>query len=85
MAIATIAMSGIGDMNAWQLAAIALVAVGVVALGVTEATEDDELRAARQQASNHKYAKSLLRCFSRLPTASWMRRARLRTALCLKP
>ena len=55
-----IAMSGIGDMNAWQLAAIALVAVGVVALGVTEATEDDELRAARQQASNHKYAKSLL-------------------------
>ena len=60
VAIATIAMSGIGDMNAWQLAAIALVAVGVVALGVTEATEDDELRAARQQASNHKYAKSLL-------------------------
>ena len=53
-------MSGIGDMNAWQLAAIALVAVGVVALGITEATEDDELRAARQQASNHKYAKSLL-------------------------
>ena len=39
VAIATIAMSGIGDMNAWQLA---------------------ELRAARQQASNHKYAKSLL-------------------------
>ena len=38
----------------------ALVAVGVVALGITEATEDDELRAARQQASNHKYAKSLL-------------------------
>ena len=34
VAIATIAMSGIGDMNAWQLAAIALVAVGVVALGV---------------------------------------------------
>ena len=60
VAIATIAMSGIGDMNAWQLAAIALVAVGVVALGITEATEDDELRAARQQASNHKYAKSLL-------------------------
>ena len=58
--IATIAMSGIGDMNAWQLAAIALVAVGVVALGITEATEDDELRAARQQVSNHKYAKSLL-------------------------
>lgn len=33
VAIATIAMSGIGDMNAWQLAAIALVAVGVVGAG----------------------------------------------------
>ena len=47
-------------MNAWQLAAIALVAIGIIALGITEATEDDELRAARQQASNHKYAQSLL-------------------------
>ena len=60
VAIATIAMSGIGDMNAWQLAAIALVAVGVVALGITEATEDDELRAARQAEGNRKYAKSFL-------------------------
>ena len=60
VAILTIATAGIGDMNAWQLAAIALVAIGVIALGITEATEDDELRAARQQASNHKYAKSLL-------------------------
>lgn len=60
VAILTIATAGIGDMNAWQLAAIALVAIGIIALGITEATEDDELRAARQQASNHKYAKSLL-------------------------
>ena len=60
VAMATIAMSGVGDMNAWQLSAIALVAVGVIALGVIEATEDDELRAARQQASNRKYAKSAL-------------------------
>ena len=60
VAILTIATAGIGDMNVWQLVAIALVAIGVVALGITEATEDDELRAARQQASNHKYAKSFL-------------------------
>ena len=60
VAILTIATAGIGDMNVWQLVAIALVAIGVIALGITEATEDDELRAARQQESNHKYAKSLL-------------------------
>ena len=60
VAIATIAMSGIGDMNALQLLAIALVAVGVISLGVVEAREDDDLRAARQEASNHRYAKSWL-------------------------
>jgi drug/metabolite transporter (DMT)-like permease len=42
------------------LAAIALVCVGVVGLGVVEAREDDELRAARQEAGNFKYAKSWL-------------------------
>jgi len=42
------------------LGAIALVCVGVVGLGVVEAREDDELRAARQEAGNHKYAKSVL-------------------------
>ena len=60
VAIATLAISGIGDMNGWQLFAIALVAFGVIALGVTEATEDEELRAARQKASNYRYAKSFL-------------------------
>ncbi len=60
VAIATIAVSGIGDMNYWQIAAIALVAAGVIMLGVVEAREDDELRAARQMASNRKYAKSWL-------------------------
>lgn len=33
VAIATLAISGIGDMNGWQLFAIALVAFGVIALG----------------------------------------------------
>ncbi len=60
VAIATIIMSGVGDMNAWQIAAIALVAVGVIMLGVVEASEDEELRAARQMASNRRYAKSWL-------------------------
>lgn len=42
------------------LAAIALVCVGVIGLGIVEAQEDDELRAARQMAGNFKYAKSWL-------------------------
>ncbi len=42
------------------LGAIALVCVGVVGLGVVEAKEDDELREARQEAGNYKYAKSWL-------------------------
>ena len=40
--------------------ATALVCVGVIGLGIVEAREDDDLRAARQQASNHRYAKSAL-------------------------
>ena len=40
------------------LAAVALVCIGVVSLGITEANEDEELRRARQDASNHHYAKS---------------------------
>ena len=43
-----------------QYVAVALACLGVVGLGVVEATEDKELRAARQEASNYKYAKSWL-------------------------
>lgn len=43
-----------------QFVAVGLAAIGVIGLGVVEATEDDDLRAARQQASNYKYAKSWL-------------------------
>ncbi len=60
VAIVTIAVSGVGDMKPIQLAAIACVAIGVILLGVVEATEDEELRLARQETSNYKYAKSLL-------------------------
>ncbi len=42
------------------LAAIALVCLGVIGLGVVEYTEDDDLRLARQQKGNFKYAKSAL-------------------------
>ena len=43
-----------------QYIAVALACIGVIGLGVVEATEDKELRAARQEASNYKYAKSWL-------------------------
>ena len=43
-----------------QYLAIALACAGVIGLGFVEAGEDEELRAARQEASNYKYAKSWL-------------------------
>ncbi len=60
VAIATIAMTGIGDMKPIQLLAIVFVALGVISLGIVEAREDEELRAARQEVANFKYAKSAL-------------------------
>ena len=54
-------ISGIADPMEWpQYLAIALAAAGVIGLGFVEANEDDELRAARQEAGNFKYAKSWL-------------------------
>lgn len=54
-------ISGIADPMEWpQYLAIALAAAGVIGLGFVEANEDDELRAARQDAGNFKYAKSWL-------------------------
>ena len=47
-------------MEPMQYVAIALACVGVIGLGFVEANEDDALRAARQEASNYKYAKSWL-------------------------
>lgn len=57
---ANIATQGINGLPPWPLAAVALVCIGVIALGFTEANEDEELRRARQDASNHHYAKSWL-------------------------
>ena len=54
-------ISGSADpMDFAQYLAIALACAGVIGLGFVEAHEDDELRAARQEASNYKYAKSWL-------------------------
>ena len=59
VAVLTLATVGIGeDLPPLALVAVALVCVGVIALGFTEANEDEELRRARQDASNHHYAKS---------------------------
>ncbi|MGN1081386.1 MAG: EamA family transporter [Acutalibacteraceae bacterium] len=60
VAILTFCIAGFGDVSALQIAAVALVCVGVIALGIVEMREDDELRAARQEKSNTKYAKSFI-------------------------
>lgn len=56
-----------GTAGKLALAAVGLVCAGVIGLGIVEAGEDEELRAARQKASNFRYAKSWLAIF--LPVA----------------
>lgn len=59
VAVLTFATVGIGeDLPALALVAVAFVCLGVIALGITEANEDEELRRARQEECNHQYAKS---------------------------
>lgn len=58
VAILIFATQGIGELPPMALAAVALVCIGVIALGFTEAREDEELRKARQEECNHQYAKS---------------------------
>ena len=60
--VAVIAIiTGTADPMSWpQYLAIGLACAGVIGLGFVEAREDEELRAARQEASNYKYAKSWL-------------------------
>ena len=60
VAVLSIALYGLGEVPKAALAAVALVCIGVIALGVTEANEDEDLRRARQDASNYHYAKSWL-------------------------
>lgn len=47
-------------MESLQAVAVAMVCVGVIALGIVEYTEDDAARMERQKASNIKYTKSLI-------------------------
>ena len=49
-----------GKDRAFVIAAVGLVCVGVIGLGVVEAREDETLRAKRQEHANRKYAKSWL-------------------------
>ncbi len=59
VAVLTFLTAGISeDLPPVALVAVALVCIGLVGLGFTEANEDEELRRARQDASNHHYAKS---------------------------
>ena len=58
VAVLIFATKGFGELPPIALVAVALVCIGVVCLGITEANEDEELRKARQDASNHHYAKS---------------------------
>lgn len=60
VAILSIIFGTSDPMSFPQYLAIALAAAGVIGLGFVEAGEDDELRAARQEASNYRYAKSWL-------------------------
>ena len=60
VAIIAIITGTAGPMAPAQYLAIALACAGVIGLGFVEANEDEALRAARQEASNYKYAKSWL-------------------------
>ena len=60
VAVLCLITGGIGEIVPMQLAATALVCVGVIGLGLVEAHEDDELRHARQDEANRRYAKSWL-------------------------
>lgn len=60
VAIIAIVTGTAGDMAPVQYVAVALACAGVIGLGFVESREDEELRAARQEASNYKYAKSWL-------------------------
>lgn len=53
-------LTGEAEHSVPMLLAVALVCFGVIGLGVVEVREDEELRAARQEASNFRYAKSWL-------------------------
>jgi len=61
VAILIIATGGLEDSYSLPaLTAVALVCIGVIGLGITEAREDEGLRRERQKESNYFYSKSTL-------------------------
>lgn len=60
VAVMTFITAGIADYSPLAIFAVLLVCAGAIGLGVVDACEDEELRAKRQEAGNHKYAKSWL-------------------------
>lgn len=58
VAVLIFATQGINGLPPMALVAVGLVCLGIIALGFTEANEDEELRRARQDASNHHYTRS---------------------------
>ena len=58
VAVMTLITDGADDYSPLGLFAVALVCVGAIGLGVVDSTEDEALRAQRQEAGNYKYAKS---------------------------
>ena len=48
------------DLSLTVIIAVVLIAIGIVALGFIENMEDEEVKQARQEKANRKYAKSLL-------------------------
>ena len=60
VAVATIATAGLQAMNGYQVAATAMVCIGVIGLGVVEAREDEGTRSLRQSISDYHYPKSIM-------------------------
>lgn len=61
VAVLAFSTQGLGESNpSLAIVAVALVCIGIIGLGFTEASEDPNLRAARQSEGNRKYVKSTL-------------------------
>ncbi len=60
VAVLTLLFIGAEGYTPLAYAAVGLVCIGAIGLGVVEYFEDDELRAKRQEAGNFKYSKSFL-------------------------
>ena len=84
VAVMTLLFVGGEDYSPLALGAIVLVCVGAIGLGVVDATEDPELRAARQAEGNRKYSKSFLALRFPSPTACSTPPALSPTTACSK-